>query len=84
MSDPSGTENWLVEAILWVMGLIVTFVGGSSEYNRRKLAKCVTREELATILKESVDENNLKHQQNLNALNNLSLRIDRLLERLAK
>ena len=84
MSETSGADNWLIEAVLWVIGTVVTFLGGSFEYNRRKLAKCVTREELAGLMDKADEESNLKHTQNLNALNNLSLRIDRLLERLAK
>lgn len=89
MSNGSDGGNWLIDAVLWALGVIVTLLGGASEYNRRKLDKVadrqsqfVTRVELSEIIRRAEDEADLKHQQNLTAMSNLTARIDRVLERM--
>ena len=85
MSEP---ESWLSnhwgELVAWVGSL-----GGAMEYFRRRIdqvadtqAQFVTREELQEIISAEREDINRKHQQNLDAFDNLTKRIDRVLERL--
>jgi hypothetical protein len=75
------SPSWIIEAVIWLLSALGLF-----EYNRRRVdkiiakqAEFVTREELAALRAENIADANLKHQQNLTAITNLSVRIDTFL-----
>lgn len=88
MSDP-GPQGWLAQNIVPIVSGVTTLVVGSLEYLRRRIdilfakqASFVTREELEKILLITTESNERKHGQNLNSIDRLTQRIDRVLERL--
>jgi hypothetical protein len=84
---PSG--NWLLDHILEMYVGINTMIAGALEYMRRRIdavrdrqGEFVTRAELSEMLENERDDSARKHSDNIRVIENLSQRIDRVLERL--
>jgi hypothetical protein len=88
MAEPQ-QSNWIVQVFVGTLSTFVAVIGGILKYFQNKLDKLedrqkgfLTREELEVILYEYQQENKAKHEQNIQVMNNLTQRIDRVLERL--
>lgn len=91
----SFNPGW-IEGVLGLVGTLLTLIAGFVAYHWKKLDKVidaqanfVTRVEMLAIVAKAAEDNAQRHAQNISATqnliemqNNLTARIDRVLERL--